>query len=465
MSASRDVQTVSFHQIPRIFAHSHDVASHERPSIAHSIALLPATMRGDDDDDEFMTPTPQRTTIAERLAKGPAIDAGLLAPAHGRGSVGLCAIFTLRYEAPYILPWLAWHLLAGLTHIWLYHDDASPSFSPRLTQSHSELLRTLHRAQNVSVLSMRSLGLSSQDEQLAHCDYHAAGEVEWAGVWDLDEAAVAGDGGPELPNVRALLATLSAHVLGVIVPRVTMGASPPRALPSPTALEYEAFTVRANVHSHGKTLWRAGRQVHPLPIAGHTLMARNASAVAWPSGDPINAEPMPLMSCEFKLPNKTKRWCGHSWQAMERALGRDGVAAPPVVLPEEENFWQQPMAAGATLKLPFSALPLRLHHYEVRSDVECARRANLTSAGADIFQTPLRYSQDRCDSKQQQFRHDQLDPQFSAGTDETLAQHGAAIREGVTRFFGTDAGALLSNEMRWYHDKLQEFANGGDPDF
>ena len=452
LNASRDVQAVSLHQIPRIFTHAHDAVSHERPSIAESLALVPAAL----------VPTPQRTTSAP-MAKGPAIDQGLMTPLHGSGSVGLCAMFTLRYEAPYLLPWLAWNLMAGLTHIWLYHDDASPSYSPSLAEEHSELLKMLNRAQNVSLLSMRSLGLSTQDDQLAHCDYYAAGEFEWVGVWDLDEAPVSGDGGRDLPSVPSLLATMPAHVLGVIVPRVTMGAFR-YALPPPTQLEYESYTTRANVHSHGKTLWRAGRQVHPVPIAGHTLMVRNASAVAWPTGDAIAAEPVPLASCEFKLPNKTKQWCGRFWQAQERALGRDGVTNPPVVLPEDGAYWRQPSAKGRQ-KLPFSALPLRLHHYEVRSDVECARRAKLTSNGADIFQTPLRYSQDRCDAKQQQFRYEKLDPQFSADIDVTLAQHGQDIREGIRRYFGPGSLSVLGNTMQWYHDKLQDFANGGDPQF
>jgi len=476
LNASRDVQAVSLHQRPRVFAHAHDDSRHGDHRPAESLTLVPATMLPAARMPERtlvpameVPPTLQRTTAAP-MAKGPAIDAGLLRPAHGPGSVGLCAMFTLRYEAPYLLPWLAWHLMAGVSHIWLYHDDASPSYSPRLTETHSELLRTLRRSQNVSLLSMRSLGLSTQDEQLAHCDFHAAGEFEWVGVWDLDEAPVAGDGGSELPSVPSLLATMPRHVLGVIVPRVTMGAFRRRsredALPSATLLEYESLTVRANVHSHGKTLWRAGRQVHPMPIAGHTLMARNASDVAWPSGDRIEAEPVPLEACEYKLPNKSKRACGRYWRDVERALGRVDITADPlVVLPEDGAFWQQPTAHGARLRLPFSALPLRLHHYEVRSDVECARRANLTSNGADIFQTPLRYSQDRCDLKQQQFRDDQLDPQFSARTDETLAQHGPAIREGVKRYFGADADAVLSSEMRWYHEKLQGFMNGGEADF
>ena len=55
----------------------------------------------------------------------------------------LCALFTLRFEAPYILPWVAHHRLLGVDRLLLYHDDASGMWSPSLSERHSELLSAL----------------------------------------------------------------------------------------------------------------------------------------------------------------------------------------------------------------------------------------------------------------------------------------------------------------------------------
>ena len=57
----------------------------------------------------------------------------------------LCALFSLRYEAPYLLPWLAYHRMLGFDRIILYHDDASGMFSADLLESHSKLLQLLPR--------------------------------------------------------------------------------------------------------------------------------------------------------------------------------------------------------------------------------------------------------------------------------------------------------------------------------
>ena len=46
----------------------------------------------------------------------------------------LCALFTLRFEAPYILPWVAHHRLLGVDRLLLYHDDASGMWSPSLSE-------------------------------------------------------------------------------------------------------------------------------------------------------------------------------------------------------------------------------------------------------------------------------------------------------------------------------------------
>ena len=184
---------------------------------------------------------------------------------------------------------------------------------------------------------------------------------------------------------------------------MTMGARGGQRLPSPTALEYESYTVRANVHPKGKVAWRAGRRVHPLPIAGHTLMAPWATAVSWPNGAPVRGVLTKPANCSFEGANRTTRFCGKYWKAQEAAQGRsEDWSSPPVVLPENGDFWRQP-AAEAEPSLPASALPLRLHHYEVRSDAECARKSVLAGRGLDIFEAPKRYQLQRCIEKNAQF--------------------------------------------------------------
>ena len=90
-------------------------------------------------------------------------------PRLGARSVGLCSLFTLRYEAPYLLPWLAWHLMAGVSHVWLYQDDASPSYSPALAVTHARLLKLLGSASDrVTLRSMAGprLGKNARPRRL-----------------------------------------------------------------------------------------------------------------------------------------------------------------------------------------------------------------------------------------------------------------------------------------------------------
>ena len=42
-----------------------------------------------------------------------------------RDELSLCAQVSLRYEMPYLLPWLAYHTLLGFDRILLYLDDLS----------------------------------------------------------------------------------------------------------------------------------------------------------------------------------------------------------------------------------------------------------------------------------------------------------------------------------------------------
>ena len=62
----------------------------------------------------------------------------------------LCTMLTLKYESPYLLPWLAWHKLAGIERIFLYLDD------PLGTDAHvhAPILDAVGRVPWVSVTTM-----------------------------------------------------------------------------------------------------------------------------------------------------------------------------------------------------------------------------------------------------------------------------------------------------------------------
>ena len=59
-------------------------------------------------------------------------------------------MLTLKYEGPYLLPWLAWHKLAGIERIFLYLDD------PLGTDAHvhAPILDAVGRVPWVSVTTM-----------------------------------------------------------------------------------------------------------------------------------------------------------------------------------------------------------------------------------------------------------------------------------------------------------------------
>ena len=180
--------------------------------------------------------------------------------------LSLCTLFTLEYEAPYLLPFVAYHTLVGFDHFFLYHDDlhsasrvenASSAQDPSADHAsgeHAALLTALYSSPSVTLLSMRSLGLTNQSQQIAHCSAFAAKTSKWIGVWDVDEVpavaptallnAAAPDQGQQTPapSVRAFLQALPSWRNGLILPRQTMDTHPLADLPSAGGrLEYEVY--------------------------------------------------------------------------------------------------------------------------------------------------------------------------------------------------------------------------------
>ena len=62
----------------------------------------------------------------------------------------LCTMLTLKYESPYLLPWLAWHKLAGIERIFLYLDDPLGTD----VHVHAPILDAVGRVPWVSVTTM-----------------------------------------------------------------------------------------------------------------------------------------------------------------------------------------------------------------------------------------------------------------------------------------------------------------------
>lgn len=163
-------------------------------------------------------------------------------------TVALCSLMTLRMEAPHLLPWVAYHLLIGVDHIHLYHDDRSGMWNDKLIQLHRPLMNYLHAHKQVTLHSMTEQNLESQQDQIDHCtallSNHLVGGLPpatWVGNFDIDEMVVGGrphDSARGVFDLKRVLRSLGARpqTVGVLVPRFTMGGQvPPRASPpSPT---------------------------------------------------------------------------------------------------------------------------------------------------------------------------------------------------------------------------------------
>ena len=183
----------------------------------------------------------------------------------------LCALFSLRYEAPYLLPWLAYHRLLGFDRIILYHDDTSGMFSSDLLESHSTLLQLLQRKASqpdswLIMKSMAALGIKKQREQVRDCNKMAiALGAAWATNFDIDEALAVGPihapagrvefnlgGTPSplplsaIPNSN-VLRSLDAKAI-VAIPRseymLTYANNGSELPPHDLELEFERYTAR-----------------------------------------------------------------------------------------------------------------------------------------------------------------------------------------------------------------------------
>ena len=157
-----------------------------------------------------------------------------------RPIIHLCALFGLRFEAPYLLPWIAHHALYGVDHVHLYMDDVSSAWSEDLLEVHSDLLRLLDNNDRVTLYSLKKHKIVGQEGQLEHCVVNTVNLADWVGNWDIDETIVsqkygaAGSGGHHRRDIlKHVLHKLPATALGVSLPRNEMGPGPTSRHKSP----------------------------------------------------------------------------------------------------------------------------------------------------------------------------------------------------------------------------------------
>jgi hypothetical protein len=227
-------------------------------------------------------------------------------------TVLLCALFSLTFESTYILPWIAHHASLGVDHFDMYMDDVSPSWLPEHATDHAELIAVLEASDIVTLFSMKTLRMISQERQLMHCTSNAMGRADWVGNWDIDEALVLGtpmmmDGEAAAADSRAavqattvaskrsergapapspppgttfseskalknLLGTIGDRVTGITIPRYDMGAASFQDLPGEYELQYTQFKQRFKLSNAGKSMWRPCEHTYPVPLAGHYLV-------------------------------------------------------------------------------------------------------------------------------------------------------------------------------------------------
>lgn len=194
--------------------------------------------------------------------KAPARAPGASAPSSShshthRDDVGSTAMPSLRVCVPALFEYeehtlhhhLAYHELVGVTSVWVYVDDRDPSrlesnatrsderYQARMQQrrrGESRWIRELGAWPHVRVIRWSSLGVDVfQTRLLQHCmrETERIKDVEWLASFDGDEYLHIGaplvsrppPGAPwAAPDVRTALKAIPQHVLGIILPRLTM---------------------------------------------------------------------------------------------------------------------------------------------------------------------------------------------------------------------------------------------------
>ena len=139
--------------------------------------------------------------------------------------LGICVLVTLRYEGPYLLPWLTHHRLLGAGQIWVYLDERLPNSS---VEEHTGLVDAMQQQSWITVVWMKEHGLVNQGQMGTHCRRLTEAKVHWLGIWDVDEILAIG-GGVEnssrtdvpVPSLVDYLGRLPAAALVLAIPRLS----------------------------------------------------------------------------------------------------------------------------------------------------------------------------------------------------------------------------------------------------
>ena len=335
-----------------------------------------------------------------------------------RDELSLCAQVSLRYEMPYLLPWLAYHTLLGFDRILLYLDDLS-HLGLIDAGEQGRVLKTLARASHVTVLRMSAHNMTGPGDQMQHCVWSARKHAVWMAMWDIDEVAALGqpptalpraDEARRPPSLKQYLRALPNRTAGVLVTRVPFDCNGHEAAPPSSLLEYEAFTRRScdAMAGGGKVLWRSdarGTGVGVRPDTFHTLAANRRSALSDPDG---------------RVVADWSRCCNNS---TDFGWWRGGASAA--------------VAPGGALTPAGEAL--RLHHYVTRSVSECRKKkVDQNHPGSVGWGHAWRAgpgSQGLCNCGARRPCDDDGDDARSA-RDLSLAQYGPAVRRETERLFG-----------------------------
>ena len=284
--------------------------------------------------------------------------------AYERHYLSICTLVAMRYEADYLLEWVAWHLLVGFARFYIYLDDrertgAGGADTDGAFERRSKLvLDALKRQSNVTVFSMRKVGVHTQKQQLEHCSGIARRQSVWMANWDVDEAPALGDppsvkrDRQSVPSVAMLLSKLPSRFVGVIVPRVVFGCAEHMQPLAQGSLALETFARRAcdqSLHGGGKIIWRSdhlGQMARVRPAGCHALFAARRSAICTADGTEVG------------------EWQTTSSSSSE-GIGSSGGA----------------MVNGSSPILTAAARAMRLHHLAVRSRAECESKATDATNG------------------------------------------------------------------------------------
>ena len=166
-------------------------------------------------------PTSLRSSVA--VAGSSTLSPMNLAPSDAMHNVGICVLVTLRYEGPYLLPWLTHHRLLGAGQTWVYLDERLPNSS---VEEHTGLVDAMQQQSWITVVRMKEHGLVNQGQMSTHCRRLTEAKVHWLGIWDVDEILAIGSGDENssrtdvpVPSLVDYLGRLPAEALVLATPR------------------------------------------------------------------------------------------------------------------------------------------------------------------------------------------------------------------------------------------------------